>query len=67
MATTGTLPLNSKRLLLSTLVEHYETQPARIAALNRALKEMETLQPQRNSIVHGLPNRQFSRARIQAD
>lgn len=54
MAVTGSLPLNSKRLLLSTLVKHYETQATRIAALNSALNEMDILQPKRNSIVHGL-------------
>jgi hypothetical protein len=54
MVVTGSLPLNSKRLLLSTLAKHYEKQTPRVAVLNGALNDMETLQPKRNSIFHGL-------------
>jgi hypothetical protein len=54
MVVTGSLPLHAKRQLLSTLVQHYETQPTRASALNRAIKEIENLQSKRNTIVHGL-------------
>jgi hypothetical protein len=54
MVVTGRLMLQAKRELLLLLVQHYEKHPSRRESLERALKEMDTLQPRRNSIVHGL-------------